>query len=194
MSTYRNIDLLVDGSTVYCRPHRSESCSECDLDLSPLNSLYRALLQVKGEIPLPNAFSQKITTQISGLRESGNKYFKEQNYPEAIKLYTYAIDMSFQRPVWEPGDLVATEVSHCLSKRSLANLNINSLVNAYVDAEWGIRLRPESAECYPLKGKALMGLKRYEEAVKAFDISLGFTPNDENLKSAREAALKLMND
>ncbi|CAG8564238.1 8389_t:CDS:2 [Diversispora eburnea] len=166
MNTYKDRDLMVDGSMVYCRPHRSESCSECNLDLSPLNSLYKALSQVHGDIPPPNALNPNIARQISSLRENGNKNLKEQNFDEAIKYYTYAIEFSFQRPIWEPHELTAQEVAYCLGRRSLAYISIKSLVNAYVDAEWGIRIKPDSVEC------------------------LEFVPNDGNFKNVLEEALE----
>ncbi|PKC69920.1 hypothetical protein RhiirA1_116066 [Rhizophagus irregularis] len=110
---------------------------------------------------------------------------------KAIKLYSSAIEMAFQRPFWEPHESTEQEVSVCLSNRSLSYIFLEQWVNAYVDAEWGIRIKPDYSKAYFRKGKALMGMKRYEEAVHAFEIGLEFEPKNESFINALEEARKL---
>ncbi|CAG8504395.1 13310_t:CDS:1 [Racocetra fulgida] len=190
-NTIKPVDLMIDGDMIYCRPHHLETCSKCNLDFNSLNALHKSLLQINGDIPPPNAINQKLANQINSLREEGNKYYKAQNYPEAIKLYSLAIEMAFQRPVWEPCELTRRDVSTCLINRAAAHMAINSWLNAYIDAEWGIRIKPDYVKGYFRKGKALMEMKRYDEAVQAFEIGLGFEPSDKSLKDALDEARKL---
>ncbi|CAG8500691.1 3055_t:CDS:1 [Acaulospora colombiana] len=188
---FGKIDLMIKGDIICCRPHQLEVCSECDLDFNSLNSLHKSLLQINGNIPPPNAVNERLSRQIMGLKEEGNKQFKAENYLEAIRLYTLAIEMAFQRPMWEPHEITAHDVSICLSNRSAAYMGIKSWVNAYVDAEWGIRIKSDYVKGYFRKGKALMAMRRYDEAIKAFEVGLEFAPNDESLKSVLDEAIEL---
>lgn len=189
--SYKVLDLLVDGDNVYCRQHHLETCKNCNYDFEPLNALYKSLVPINGNIPPPNYVSQNLSNQVAKLKDEGNKYFKAQNYPEAIKLYSSAIDMAFQRPFWESHELTEREVSVCLSNRSIAYISLEQWVNAYIDAEWGIRIKPDYSKAYFRKGKALMGMKRYEEAVHAFEIGLEFEPKNESFINSLEEARKL---
>ncbi|GES91336.1 translocation protein SEC72 [Rhizophagus clarus] len=191
--SYNVLDLIVDGENVYCRQHRLETCKDCDYDFKPLNTLHKSLIPIKGNIPppTPNFINHNLSKQITNLREEGNTYYKSQNYSEAIKLYSSAIEMAFQRPFWEPHELTEQEVSVCLSNRSLSYIYLEQWVNAYIDAEWGIRIKPDYSKAYFRKGKALMGMKRYEEAVHAFEIGLEFEPKNESFINALEEARKL---
>ncbi|CAG8528537.1 17532_t:CDS:1 [Acaulospora morrowiae] len=192
MSTkFKEINLMVGDNMVFCRPHRRETCPECDLDFSSLNSLHKSLLEINGNIPPPNAVDEGLIREVLRIREEGNKHFKAQNYHEAIKLYTMAIELAFKRPVWEPHEITARDVSLCLSNRSAAYMGINSWVNAYVDAEWGISIRPEYVKGYFRKGKALMAMGRYEEAIMAFESGLELSPKDKSLEDLLNEAIKL---
>src|SRR6266498_2679389 len=98
--SYNVLDLVVDGDNVHCRQHRLETCKDCDYDFKPLNALHKSLITVKGNIPPPNHINPNLSRQITKLKDEGNVYHKSQNYSEAIKLYSSAIEMAFQRPFW----------------------------------------------------------------------------------------------
>ncbi|CAG8446959.1 33_t:CDS:1 [Funneliformis caledonium] len=185
------LNLVVDGDNVYCRQHHLETCKDCKYDFKQLNTLHKNLRSINGEIPPPNHINQNLSKQIVKLKEDGNNHFKTQNYNDAIKLYGLAIDMAFQRQFWEPHELTEQEVSVCLSNRSAAYISLEQWVNAYADAEWCIKIKPDFSKGYFRKGKALMGLKRYEEAVHAFEIGLEFEPTNDSLINALEEARKL---
>ncbi|RIA92545.1 hypothetical protein C1645_62473 [Glomus cerebriforme] len=189
--SYRVLDLVADGDNVYCRQHHLETCKDCDYDFKPLNTLHKSLIPINGNIPPPNYFNQNLSIQITKLKEDGNKSFKSQKYSEAIKSYSSAIELAFQRPFWESHELTEQEVSVCLSNRSTAYISCEQWVNAYVDAEWSIRIKPDYSKAYFRKGKALMGMKRYEEAVHAFEIGLEFEPKDESFINSLKEARKL---
>jgi len=189
--SYNALDLVVDGDNVYCRQHRLETCKDCDYEFKPLNTLHKSLIPVNGNIPPPNYFNQNLSKQVTKLKDEGNNHHKSQNYLEAIKLYSSAIEMALQRPFWEPHELTEQEVSVCLSNRSLSYIGLEQWVDAYVDAEWSIRIKPDFSKAYFRKGKALMGMKRYEEAVHAFEIGLEFEPKNDGFINALEEARNL---
>lgn len=185
MSTiFNRIDLAVKEDQVTCQPHNLETCSTCDLDFTALNQLTKNLNSIKGNIPPPNVANQQLSMQIGRLKEEGNKNFHLKKYAEAIKLYSLAVDMAFQRSVWEPHALAKEELSVCLSNRAAAYLALEAWVDAYVDALSVVKAKRDWSKGYFRMGKALVGLKRFEEALEAFKLGLGFDPKSEELKTA----------
>ncbi|KAG9304739.1 hypothetical protein G9A89_003913 [Geosiphon pyriformis] len=190
---FRQIPLVANGDQVNCRAHNLETCAACDLDFAPLNQLCKNLKPINGQVPPPNIVTQNLSLQITRLKDEGNKNFHAQKYTEAIKLYSLAVDMAFQRPVWESSGLAKDELSVCLSNRAAAYIAVEAWVDAYVDAMAVIQIRRDWSKGHFRKGKALIGLKRYDEAVEAFKLGLGFEPNSEEMRIALKEAEALIN-
>ena len=55
-----------------------------------------------------------------------------------------------------------------------------------------IRLDPNGAPAYTLKGIALGELKRYEEALAAFDQAIRFDPTDTDAYNSKEKLLRML--
>ena len=88
------------------------------------------------------------------LKQKGNECFKQQNYDEAISLYTKALEVC--------------PTSHTVySNRSLVLSKLRLYSDALVDAEQCISLDPKFARGYLRKCVALKGLGRYEETMEA---------------------------
>jgi translocation protein SEC72 len=123
---------------------------------------------------------------VTRLKEEGNKYFKQNNFKEAIRFYTMAVELSWSRPLWEPlaFQYVREELAPVLSNRSAAYMSLQNFVEAYVDAEMVTRLKREWSKGWFRKGKALVGLGRVEEASEAFQTGLRFDHESEELKKA----------
>lgn len=174
-----------DGERILCKQHKNETCSECNVDWASHNALAVTLKQVK-ELPPPNAPNPVRNAQVNRLKDEGNKYFKASNYPEAIKYYSMAVDLSWARPLWEPlaFQFVRDELSTVLSNRSAAHLALKNYVDALVDAEMVTRLKKDWSKGWFRKGKALWGLGRAEEASEAFETGLRFDHDSEELKKA----------
>ncbi|KAF7722801.1 hypothetical protein EC973_002685 [Apophysomyces ossiformis] len=174
-----------DGDKILCKPHGSEQCSKCKVDWTSHNALASTLKQVK-EVPQPNEPNPVRNAQVNRLKEEGNKYFKSGNYPEAIRFYTMAVDLSWSRPLWEPlaFQFVREELAPVLSNRSAAHLALENYVDAFVDAEAVTNLKREWSKGWFRKGKALVGLGRLEEAAEAFKTGLRFDNESEELKKA----------
>nr|CAG8505746.1 3275_t:CDS:1 [Entrophospora candida]CAG8541835.1 10077_t:CDS:1 [Entrophospora candida] len=189
---YKPRDLLIEDDIIYCRPHHLETCSTCDLNLAPLNSLHKSLLAIKGNIPPPNAVDQYVSKQITGFKDEGNKLYNAQSYNDAIKHYTTAIELAFQRPFWEPHEIAEQDLAICLSNRAAAYIGLEDWVSAYVDAEFSNRIKENYPKGYFRKGKALMGMKKYQEAIKSFEIGLGLDLKNKEMKNALEEATELL--
>lgn len=174
-----------DGEKIFCKAHSTEKCGDCGVDWTAHNALAATLKQVK-ELPPPNQPNPVRNAQVNRLKEEGNKYFKANNYQEAIRFYTMAVDLSSSRPLWEPlaFQYVREEQSTILSNRSAAHLALDNYVDALVDAEMVTRLKREWSKGWFRKGKALYGMGRANEAAEAFQTGLRFDHDSEELKKA----------
>ncbi|RUS13537.1 hypothetical protein BC937DRAFT_95156 [Endogone sp. FLAS-F59071] len=181
-----------DGDKVLCQPHSLETCSKCSVDWCPLNNLAVSLKPANGIPPPPNAVNPNINGHVNRLREDGNKFFKADNFPEAVKLYSMAVDMSWSRPLWDPMafQIVREELTPVLSNRAAAYTSMNKFVDALVDAEMVTKLKKEWSKGWFRKGKALMGLKRYSDARAAYEAGLEFEPESTELNKAIEEVEK----
>ncbi|CAG8502497.1 454_t:CDS:1 [Ambispora gerdemannii] len=193
MSTiFKPVPLTVNSDQVTCRAHNLETCFTCDLDFSLLNQLYKNLKTIDGRIPASPAANPNLSTQINRLKEEGNKNFRAQNYAEAIKLYSLAVDMAFQRPVWESFAAAKEDISVCLCNRAQAYIDSGAWVDAYVDSVAVVKMRWDWSKGHFRMGKALMGLKRYDEAIEAFKLGSNIEPQSEEIKTALKDAEDLI--
>ena len=95
---------------------------------------------------------------------------KAKQYSEAIRLYTKAIDIDGANHVY-------------YSNRSAAYLQHSNAALALEDAESCINLSPEGfSKGYSRKGAALHVLKRYNDAIAAYEVGLEKFPNDPALQ------------
>ncbi|DBA05357.1 TPA: hypothetical protein N0F65_007519, partial [Lagenidium giganteum] len=95
--------------------------------------------------------------QLSALewKARGNKALEEDDPQEALRCYTAAIELDNR--------------NHTLfSNRSAAYLSINDPSRALHDADKCIDLCPSWVKGYLRRGAALMAMKRYEDAEKAY--------------------------
>lgn len=102
--------------------------------------------------------------------ESANKYFKEQNYNEAIKIYTEL--------------LVKDEFNvSALSNRTVAYLKLNNYKDALKDAVGSTKLEPNSAKLWGRLGASLYGLALKELSDNNLSENTAFV----RLQEARQA-------
>ena len=178
-----NISLSVETNAIYCQAHHLETCTACDLDLSPLNKLTKELYSINGDVPPPNYASEQLSRQIVHFKNEGDSHYKKKDYGEAIKLYSRAVELAFTRPVWESSMRNREELSICLSNRAAAYMAIDAWVDAYVDAVAVLQLKNQWTKGHLRKGRALMGLKRFDEAVEAFRVGLTYDPENKELQT-----------
>ena len=78
------------------------------------------------------------------------------------------------------------------SNRSAAYLSKGDATNALADGEKCVDISPQWAKGYSRKGAALHALKRYEDAVSAYEAGLKVAPNDAGLNSGLSEVKKAM--
>jgi len=107
------------------------------------------------------------------LKDQGNKALQAANYPEAIALYTKAIELDSTNHVF-------------FSNRSAAYVKNGDYEAALTDAKKTVELKSDWGKGYGRLGTALSYLQRYKEAVDAFNDGLKHDPTSAQLKSSLE--------
>lgn len=112
-------------------------------------------------------------------KAEGNKHLQGGNYEAAIASYTKAIELD------------GTDHTF-FSNRSAAYLSKGQAEEALVDAEKVIEIKTDWAKGYSRKGAALHALKRYEDALSAYDAGLEKCPGDTGLTGGRDDVMNAM--
>ncbi|GKU95487.1 hypothetical protein SLEP1_g8844 [Rubroshorea leprosula] len=101
-------------------------------------------------------------------REKGNEYFKQQNYPEAVKHYTEAIRRNPEDP-------------KAYSNRAACYTKLGALPEGLKDAEKCIELDPTFSKGYNRKGAVQFFMKEYDKALETYREGLKHDPNNQEL-------------
>jgi stress-induced-phosphoprotein 1 len=104
---------------------------------------------------------------------------QNKEFDNAIEAYTKAIELDSTDHVF-------------FSNRSAAYLSKGDAINALADGEKCIEISPQWAKGYTRKGAALHSLKRYDDAVKAYQDGLKIAPSDAGLTSGLNEVKKAM--
>ena len=113
----------------------------------------------------------------SSFKDQGNKFLQAGDYDSAIAAYTQAIAI-------DPSDHVF------FSNRSAAYLSKGDAANALKDGSKCIDINPSWAKGYSRKGAALHALKKWDEAINAYEDGLKVAPSDAALKSGLQEVQK----
>lgn len=103
------------------------------------------------------------------LKDDANQYFKQQDYQEAVNLYTKAIELSPTSAVYH-------------ANRSIANLRMENFGYALNDANKCLDLDPKYVKGYYRRAAAFMALGRFKQALKDFETVVRFRPTDQDAK------------
>ncbi|KOB79182.1 Hsc70/Hsp90-organizing protein HOP [Operophtera brumata] len=115
--------------------------------------------------------------QVNQLKEKGNAALASENFEDAIKYYSEAIELDPKNHV-------------LFSNRSAAHAKAGSYAAALKDAEHTIAINPGWAKGHSRKGSALAYLGRYEDAAKAYEEGLSKDPDNVQLVSGLKEVSK----
>ena len=102
---------------------------------------------------------------------------------EAIKLYTFGLEMALGRPGWEPAAIVRDETSLLYANRAQAHMSIQAWPEGAVDAETSVEMkRVGNAKAWYRRGKCLVEMGRWEEAGEWVRKGLEVEGNEAELK------------
>ncbi|XP_006358357.1 hsp70-Hsp90 organizing protein 3-like [Solanum tuberosum] len=101
-------------------------------------------------------------------REKGNRFFKEQKYPEAVSRYTESLRRNPKDP-------------RTYSNRAACYTKLGALPEGLKDAEKCIELDPTFAKGYTRKGAVQFFMKEYEKAMETYQAGLKYDPQNQEL-------------
>ncbi len=150
----------------------SSSMPSLKADLTSLHALHRALLSQPNQTPPPPLpTNPKRSAQIQKMRDQGNASLRTKTSPtsaqglEAIKLYTYGIEMALGRPSWEPSQLVREEAGVLYANRAQAYMAAQMWAEGAADGETSVWLkRVGNGKAWWRRGRCLCEMGRWEEA------------------------------
>lgn len=176
----------------------SSPTSTLDPDLTALNTLHRAILALPNQIPpAPTNINPKRSAQIQKMRDQGNTSLRtSKSSPsaaqaqEAIKLYTYGIEMALGRPSWEPSALVKEEAGVLFANRAQAYMAAQMWPEGASDGETSVELkRNGNGKAWWRRGRCLCEMGRWEEARTWVQSGLEVEGNEQDLAGlAKEIA------
>ncbi|GMF85403.1 unnamed protein product [Aspergillus oryzae] len=170
------------------------SASTVTTELTELNALHRGLISLDPPNipPPPLPINPKRSAQITKLRDSANTAYRKNNHAEAVRLYTYAIEMGIARPGWEPMSLAREELAGLFANRAQAYMAQQAWPEGLVDAKCSVESKPVgNVKAWWRAGKCLAEMGRWDEAQVAIDKGLEFEPR--NGEGAKEL-LSLMEE
>lgn len=112
-------------------------------------------------------------------KQQGNRLFLQKQYPEAIDMFTQAINLDSN--------------NHILySNRSACYASLKDYKKALEDGEKTVSLQPNWAKGYGRKAAALFGLGRLPEAEKAYETGLTHEPTNALLQKGLQETQQAM--
>lgn len=136
-------------------------------ELQELNQLHRSLLNLDAPNipPPPLPVNPKRSAQITKLRDSANTAYRKSNYTEAVRLYSYSIEMALSRPSWEPVTLTRDELAGLFANRAQAYMSQQAWAEGLVDAKASVDSKAVgNVKGWWRVGKCLAEMSRYAEA------------------------------
>lgn len=153
--------------------------------IASLNALHTSLKSLDTPVPPPPVpVNPKRSANIGKMRDSANAAFRKGQFQEAIRLWTFAIDMASQRPAWEPMGLQREELAALYLARSNSHVSAQNWVDGWKDAESSKECKkglqtgpnnekvPGNPKSYILGGKCLLEMSKWGEAVAWFEEGL----------------------
>jgi len=112
-------------------------------------------------------------------KKKGNEFFKQQNYPEAIKTYTEAIRRNPQDHV------LFSNRAACYTKLGEWQLGLK-------DCEECTRLNPNFAKAYIRKAVLETAMKQYHKALDTYNEALKVEPDNSEVKDGIDRVCQLI--
>ena len=109
------------------------------------------------------------------LKEAGNKAFMNKNYPEAVKQYTLAIEITLETP------------NHIyFANRANAYLEMGNEEECIADCNKSLEIEPSFSKSYYRKAKALLKQGKLDESFKECEKGLDYDPDNQIIKEMSE--------
>ena len=181
--TYIQLPLQLDPASKAISTSMMDNNGSLTEELNNLNGLHRSLIGLDSAVPPPPVpVNAKRSAQINKLRESGNASFRKGAFAEAVRMYTFGLEMALGRPPWEPAGLVRDEVSALYANRAQAHMAMRAWADGMVDAEASVEMkRVGNSKAWWRRGRCLLEMGRLDEAKEWVARALEFEGTDADL-------------
>lgn len=134
----------------------------------------------------------------SNFKDQGNEYFKGRRFREAEGFYTQGIDALTTRPIEGQEGVRRVPVEDkdralynaLLLNRAAANLELENYGRVLKDVHIVLEHEPKSSKALFRAARALIKLRRFEEALDACDRCLAFDPDNKDVEKLKDVAVK----
>ena len=179
LDTYNHIHLQLDPQTKQVSALSGGKPAQDAVQA--LNALHQSMkgLETTNQIPPPPMpVNPKRSAQIAKLRDSAAVASRKGNWQEAIRLWTFVLDMAAGRPNWEPTGLIREELAMSYLARANAHGGAQNWVESWKDAECSLECKsgpqqgpnnviiPGNPKAFIIGGKALMEMGRWSDVVE----------------------------
>lgn len=140
----------------------------------------------KEEAPCEPAISDKIveTHNANDLRVLGNLCFGEENYHGAAELYTRSLRLAEEEETRQGKAVCSREIILGYSNRAEAYIRLQEFDKALADAKKALARDSSHLKSLFRKGRALLGLSQYEQALTTLQAAAPRAPSDRDLQAA----------
>ncbi|GFQ85359.1 small glutamine-rich tetratricopeptide repeat-containing protein beta [Trichonephila clavata] len=177
------INFLKDEARKEGNPDTKESlevavqCLQTAYDIDPKS---RTLAQYNIPLSLAEIFTSAFPSteeEAEIMKNLGNNLMRSNQYSEAIRYYTAAIEIDGSNAVY-------------FCNRAAAHSKLNDFANAIMDCERAVGIDPKYAKAYGRMGLAYTSLDQFELAIKSFKAALEIEPGNESYQSNLKIALE----
>ncbi|GFT88460.1 small glutamine-rich tetratricopeptide repeat-containing protein beta [Nephila pilipes] len=163
--------------TAYDIDPKCPSLAQYNLPLSLADIFSCAFPPAEEEIDEKGESSKEPLNKAEIMKNLGNNLMRSNQYSEAIRYYTAAVEIDGSNAVY-----------YC--NRAAAYSKLNDFSNAIKDCEKAVEIDPRYAKAYGRMGLAYTSLDQNDLAIKAFKQALEIDPSNESYQSNLKIALE----
>lgn len=131
--------------------------------------------QVAKPAAKPAAVTVREIPPAEALKEQGNTALKQGKLPEAVRLYSEALETD-------------STLAAAYNNRALAHLKLNNVADAEADCGYVLRLEPRNVKAFLRRGSAREAMNRLQEAIEDYKEAIVLEPKSKEALSKLESA------
>ncbi|GFX54134.1 small glutamine-rich tetratricopeptide repeat-containing protein beta [Trichonephila clavipes] len=165
--------------TAYDIDPKSPSLAQYNIPLSLADIFTSAFPSIEEEVDekVDTTASKEPLNKAEIMKNLGNNLMRNNQYSEAVRYYTAAIEIDGSNAVY-----------YC--NRAAAYSKLSDFASAILDCEKAVEIDPKYAKAFGRMGLAYTSLDQFELAIRAFKAALEIEPSNESYQSNMKIALE----